>query len=242
MDYIDLKLYVSKLMKNWIIVMLCSIIGMAAAYIYSEFFATPVYASSVKIGVFYSGGGENITANDIETALKLIENCVVVLEDDVMAESIVDTVKQETGEEYTIAQIKSAFSFVRIGESQWLRVTAKTGDPELSALFCNVLAARASDIIVDNVANVQIRNLGEAKVSRSPVSPNTAKNTIVGFLIAFVGICLVIFLLVFFDNTVSSEEMLKEKFDLTVLGVVPHVTSHQKMKNHKPKKKPKLIM
>ena len=242
MDYIDLNIYVSKLMKNWVIIALCSVIGIAMAFIYSEFFATPVYASSVKIGVFNSGGGESVTANDIETALKLMENCLVVLEGDVMAESIVETVKQETGKVYSVAQVKNAFSFSQIGESQWLRVTAKTGDPELSALFCNALAAKVSEVIVDNVANVEIRNLGEAKVSSVPVSPNTAKNVVVGFLVAFVGICLVIFLFVFFDKTVSSEEMLKEKFDLTVLGVVPYVSPRQKTKNNKPKKKPRLIV
>lgn len=244
MDYIDLKLYVSKLMKNWIIIALCSIIGIAVAFIYSEFFATPIYASSVKIGVFNSGSGENVTANDIETSLKLIENCIVVLEDDIMAEAVVETINQQQGEEISIAQVKNAFSFSQIGESQYLRVTAKTGDPALSARLCNALAARVSEVIVDNVANVQIRNLGGAKENNVPVSPNTLKNVIIGFLVAFVGICLVIFLFVFFDKTVSSEEMLKEKFDLTVLGVVPYVIPQQKAKAkaHKAKKKPRLIV
>lgn len=242
MDYIDLKLYISKLFKNWIIVALCSIIGVVTAFIYSEFFATPIYASSVKVGVFNSDWTTDVSVNDIETTLKLIENCLVVLQDDVMAEAVIDVVKEETGKTYSVSQVKSALSYSQIGESQWLIVQARTTDPELSALLCNALIARAPEIIVDHVADIQMKSLGEAKVSKTPVSPNTAKNVIVGFLVAFVGICLVIFLFVFFDKTVSSEEMLKEKFDLSVLGVVPYVSSHPKTKNHRTKKKPRLIV
>ena len=242
MDYIDLKLYISKLMKNWLIIALCSIIGMTAAFIYSEFFATPVYSSSVKVGVFNSDWSTDVSANDIETTLKLIENCLVVLEDDVMAEEIIEVVKQETGKTYSVGQVKSALSYTQIGDSQWLRVQAKTTDPELSALLCNALIARAPEVIVESVANIQMRSLGEAKVNKAPVSPNTPKNVLVGFMVAFVGICLIIFLFVFFDNTVGSEEVLKERYDIAVLGVVPYVNPHQKNKTKSKKKRPRLIV
>ena len=242
MDYIDLKLYISKLLKNWIIIALCSIIGVSVAFIYSKFFATPIYASSVKIGVFNSDWGTSVSVNDIETTMKLIENCIVVLEDDVMAEAIVEVVKEETGKSYSAAQVKAALSYSQMGESQYLRVQAKTTDPELSALLCNALVARAPDVLVDSVANIQIKNLGEAKVNKNPVSPNTTKNVIVGFLVALIGICFIIFLFVFFDNTVSSEEILKEKFDLSVLGVLPYTGTTPKRKGRQHRKKPRLII
>lgn len=242
MDYIDLKLYISKLIKNWLIIALCSIIGMAAAFIYSEFFATPIYSSSVKVGVFNSDWSTDVSANDIETTLKLIENCLVVLEDDVMAEEIIEVVKQETGKTYSVGQVKSALSYSQIGDSQWLRVQARTTDPELSALLCNALIARAPEVIIESVANIQMRSLGEAKVNMTPVSPNTTKNVLVGFMVAFVGICLIIFLFVFFDNTVGNEEVLKEKYDIAILGVVPHINPHVKNKTKRKKKRPKLIV
>ena len=236
MDYIDLKLYVSKLLKNWLIIVLCSIIGITSAYIYSEYFVTPIYSSQVKIGVFNSDWTNDVSVSDIETTLKLIENCVVVLEDDKMAESIVEVVKEETGKQYSAGQIKSALSYTQIGESQWLLVQAKTTDPELSALLCNALIAKAPELIVDSVANIQLKNLGEAKVSRTPISPNTTKNMILGFLVAFVGVCLVIFLFVFFDNTVGNEEILKERYDISILGVIPYTGLSSKPKKIRHKK------
>ncbi len=242
MDYIDLKQYVSKLLKNWVIIALCSIIGMVAAFIYSEFLATPIYSSSVKIGLFNSDWSSDVSVNDIETTLKLIENCIVVLEDDTMAEAVIEVVKEETGKKYSVAQVKSALSYSQIGESQWLKVQAKTTDPELSALLCNALIARAPEIIVNSVANIQMKSLGEAKVNNTPISPNTTKNVIVGFLVAFVGICLVIFMLVFFDNTVSNEDALKERFDISILGVIPYVEYGNKQKKNYRKKKTRLIV
>ena len=223
MDYIDLKLYFSRLLKNWLLVALCSILGMTIAFIYSKFFATPMYSSTVKIGVFNTDWTSNVSVTDIETTSRLITNCIVVIQDDVMAGAVVDVVKETTGKVYSVGQVKSALSVSQIGESQWLQIRALTTDPELSALFCNAFIATARDVIIDNVANVEMKSLGEAKVNYSPVSPNTTKNVITGFAFAFIGICLVIFLLVYFDKTVSSEEILKEKFDVAVLGIVPNI-------------------
>ncbi len=237
MGYIDLKVYLSKLLKNWLVIVLCSVIGMSVAFIYSEFFATPIYASTLKIGVFNSDWTTGVSSNDIETASKLMENCLVVLKDDIMAGEIADVIEAQTGEKYTSSQIKGAVSYSQIEDSQWIQVVARTGNPELSALLCNAVSAKASDIIVESVANVQMRTLGEAKVNYNPISPNTSKNTILGFMVGFVAVCLVIFLITFFDKTINDTEIVKEKYGLAVLGVIPNVAEDGKKNDIKKRKR-----
>lgn len=226
MEYIDLKEYLSKLLKNWLLIALCCVIALTGAFIYSEFFATPMYSSSIKISVSNTDWSQDVSINDIQTTVRLIENCVVVLEDDVMAEEISDVVYDETGERMSVKQIKSAIQYTHIGDSGFLKVSATTSDPELSAILCNAVSARAPELIVETVANVQVRTLGDgAKVNENPVSPNTGKNMLIGVLLALVLSCGGLFLYFYFDNTVDDEEKLTEKFGLSVLGIIPNISN-----------------
>ncbi len=224
MEYIDLKLYFTKLLRNWVVIVLCCIIGVVSAFIYSEFFATPYYSSRIKIGVYNSDWtSEQANSGDIDTSLKLVKNCMVVLKDDIMAESIIEVVESETGEKYSVSQIKRALSYSQVDETQWIEVVARTTDPALSVLLCNAVAAKAPSIITDSVANIQIKNLGVAKQNNVPVSPNTTKNMMLGFVVAFVLVCFVMFVFMVFDNTVSGEDKIKQRYNLSVLGVVPNM-------------------
>ena len=97
-----------------------------------------------------------------------------------------------------------------------------------SAVICNAVIAIAPEMIVQYVANIPVVPVDDAKINYNPISPNTSKNVVMGFLVAFVLICGVIFLIVYFDKTVNDEEKLKEKYDLSILGVVPNVNEISK--------------
>ena len=222
MESIDLKVYFNKLLKNWLIIVLCCVIGASSAFIYSEFIATPMYMSNIKMSVKSSDWESGVSISGIETTLKLVENCLVVLEDDITAELVVDVLEQETGKKYSTGFVKGAVSYSQIGESNFIQVTAKTADPELSALICNAVAAKAPQVIVDSVANIQVDTLDNAKVVYSPYSPNTQKNIAIGGILGVVLVCLVLFLIVLFDNTVSDESKIRERYDISVLGVIPN--------------------
>ncbi len=223
MEYIDLKAYLEKLLKNWLIVVLCCVIGASASFIYSEFFVTRMYQSSVKMSVRESDWSQGITSSGVQISEDMIENCFVVLEEDVMFEKVAKIVNQELETDYSAGQIKSWVSYSRVGESVFFKVNVRTPDPELSAVICNAVIAIAPDMIVQYVANIPVVPVDDAKINYNPVSPNTSKNVVLGFLVALVLICGVIFLIVYFDKTVTDEEKLKERYDISILGVIPNV-------------------
>ena len=222
MEYIDLKDYLKRLLDNWIIILLCCIVGATATFVYSKYVATPIYSSTVKIGIYNSDwSNKNSNMNDIQASLGLIETCGVVLRDDVMADAVSQALKEEAGVDVSSQKIKSSLSISQIDESQWMKVESRTDDPKLSALICNAVAAKAPVIITENVANIEIKSLGQAHVSEKPVSPNVASNVVIGFLVVLVLACFVVFLVEFFDNTIRDDSKLVEKYGLAILGVVP---------------------
>lgn len=221
MEYFDLKVYFSKLLKNWLIIILCCIIGASSMFIYSEFFATPMYGSAVKMSYYDSNQGVSI--NTVDVTYELIENSLVVLKDDVTFEQVAEIVNEEMGTSYTARQIANFVSYSREGETFFVKVKAVTPDAELSAVICNAIIAVAPEIVVDYVANIPLKPLDDAKVNYNPVSPNTSKNVLLGFLVGALLICGIIFLTVYFDKTISDEERFKEKYNLSVLGVIPNI-------------------
>ena len=222
MEYIDLKSYFSKLLKNWVIILLCGIIGASSAFIYSKFIATPMYASSAKMNIYdVTQSGASLTT--VQVTYEMLENSLVVLKDDITFEAVAEIVNGEMGTNYTASQISRYVSYVRVGETFFFTVKVVTPDPELSAVICNAVIAIAPEIVVDYVANIPLLALNDAKVNYTPVSPNTSKNVILGLLIGLVLVCGVFFLIVYFDRTVSDEEKFKEKYNVPILGVIPNM-------------------
>lgn len=222
MEYIDLKSYFNKLLKNWLVILLCGIIGASSAFIYSKFIATPMYSSSAKMNIYdVNQGGASIST--IQVTYEMLENCLVVLKDDITYEAVAEIVNGEMGSNYSASQISRFVSYSRVGETFFFTVSVTTPDPELSAVICNAVIAVAPELIVDYVANIPILALNDAKVNYNPVSPSTPKNVILGLLIGLVLVCGVLFLVVYFDRTVSDEEKFKEKYNIPVLGIIPNV-------------------
>jgi len=234
MEGIDLKSYFKKLLDNWLIILLCCVIGVSGAFVYSAFFATPMYSSKITVSVNNSDWTSGVNINDIQTTLKLVESCVIVLEHDEMAEKVSKKIEDQTGDKFSVASVKGALSFSQKGETNFIDVIARTTDPELSALLCNTVAAEAPELIVRNVAGIQVSVIEEngAKVNENPVSPNTAKNMVLGFIIAFAVSCFAILMIMYFDNTVSDGEIIREKYGISVLGTIPNFETSSKRKHY----------
>ncbi len=227
MENFDIKTYLSKLLKNWVIIVLCGIIGLSGAFIYSEFVATPLYESKAKVSYFDSVSG-SLSTSTLNTTYEMIENSLVVLNDNITFSKVAEIVNEQLGTDYTSAQVGRWVSYAREGDTFFLKIIVRTPDPELSAVICNAVLALAPDLINEYVANIPVIPLDNAHVNYDPVSPNTMKNMVLGLLLALVLVCGVIFLVVFFDNTVSDVEKLRERYDLSVLGTIPNISVYAK--------------
>ena len=227
MESFDLKAYFKRVLDNWLIILLCCIISASGAFAYSAFVATPMYSSKVTISVNNTDWTSGVNINDIQTTLKLVDSCVLVLEHDEMVEKVAAKLEEQTGEDFSAGSLKSAISYSQMGESNFIKVVAKTDNPELSALICNIVAAEAPDMIVRNVAGIGVSIIEEdgAKINPAPVSPNVVKNVALSLVVAVAVSCFVILMIMYFDNTIPDGEAIKEKYGLSILGTVPNFES-----------------
>lgn len=224
MENVDLKAFAAKLLQNWIIIILCCIVGAAATFVYSEYIATPMYSSSVKIHVYNSDWSEKatISQSDISASELLLNTYIYVLRDDYALEKIVDLLQQNGHGTYSSGYIRSVTRFSQIANSQLLQVSAVTESPKLSAVICNGIAAVAPDVIEEIVPKSQIKVIGEAKVNNAQVTPDTRQNVVLGVLISLLIVVGIIFLIFILDNTVSDEKEFQSRYSIPVLGNIPN--------------------
>lgn len=246
MEYIDLRAYLKKLGKNWLILLLCCLIGGVGAFIYSKFMVTPMYASQIQISVYASEWGNNPTSeSSIQAAEKIIQTVKVVLKDDYSIEKIGNKINEFLSDPspsgvvadqqaqaklrqklstLTKGQLRNAISLSSESGTIIMSIKATTTDPAVATFICNAVAAEAPEIVKEFIPSAQLKPIGEASYSASPVSPRISRNVIIGVVGSLAVVCVIFFVILLFDNKISDEESFKNKFkNVNVLGVIPNL-------------------
>lgn len=240
---ISLKKILSAFMK-WIWwILLAAFAGGAAAYAFTIYMIVPQYSSSISLYVYNSASRESmatasdINIGDIYASQSLVNTYIVVLRDDIVFESAAERLLEEYSEEWlarflpvistpqgtTIpaSSLRGMVSMGSINDTEVLRITAQTRNPELSARICMILAESASDVLKRVVKAGSVEIISPAKPASSPSSPNVMNNCIIGFIIGGFLLSAIMVITVLTDNTVKSEEDLKNRFNIPVLGDIP---------------------
>ena len=249
---IDLLELVKVLLNKLWILVICLIIGALLGLGLSKLVLPKEYESNTTMYVMNydpayqvpdSGG---IDQGDLTTSKSLASTYITVLKSDsVMREvgrKLFERLTEETiSEAFTITEegnidtnvIKNSFTMAPVDDTEVIRITARTENPEVSSELCNILAGVAPDFLLSVVKAGSVEIIDEAFPDEKPVSPNVSRNTILGALMGLILSIAVILLLFLMDDTVKEKDKITEKFDRPVLGEI------LKMTEEDPKKKKK---
>ena len=202
------------------VLFICTLLGAAAAVLLSVFMLPKIYTSSVSLYVnngTLAASDNNVNINDLNASTRLVNTYIVILTN----EDILEQAAQRIGESVTASQLRSAISMSSVNQTEVLRITAGTTDPELSATICNTMAELAPEVLQRVVKAGSVETIGVAKPAASPSSPNVRFNTLLGGAIGLVVSAVICLLVSFLDTRIKGEEDLKEVIDLPVLGEIP---------------------
>lgn len=226
-------LYLVNVFKRfWKLLVAGAVVVALVFCLFSKLCITPKYASDVSLYVTNnttSSNTGNIDYNDIYASQKLVDTYTIILGHYSSMEQVVNKLHTKM----SVSQLKSVVSFSSVNETEIIKITAVTSDPELSAEICNIYGDIAPAVLQRVVKAGSVEIIGEARPASSPSSPNILINTIFGF---FVGLALALvaaFIIHFLDNTVQSNEEFKEKVDIPVWASIP---SFNKKSNNKKKR------
>lgn len=210
--------------RVWLII-LAGLIAGAMGFVYSRFFITPQYSSSLMLYVNNSssitGGKFSFNASELTAAQELVDTYTVVL----MSRTTLTRIAEDAGvaDKYTYNDLCSMIKAGSVNDTEVLRVTVTCEDYNEAAKIAESITRCFPDILADIINGCDMTVVDEPIPNSQKVSPYITKYTavamIIGALIAFV----VLVVLALLDGTIHDEDYLLKVYDYPILAKVPNL-------------------
>jgi capsular polysaccharide biosynthesis protein len=211
------------LWRQWWLISLCVLLftGVALGYSFTQ---TPKYEASIKILVGQSqvgaGPDSNLSASDLQGLQILTKTVAEGINTRPVAEGVVEELHLPMKPEDVMGRLRVE----QVPETQFVEVTYEDPSPvraqQIVNAYGDVIAKRISDISTDASA-ITVTVWERATVPSDPVSPEPARNGLMGLALgAILGVTLA-FLLENLRGSWRSAEEVERVSGLPTVGVIP---------------------
>lgn len=187
----ELREYVSILMKNWLLILVAAILGVIAGAGFS-LLATPEYQSKTQLYVSVRSGA-GTTSDMVQGATfssKVVNSYVDVIKTGVVLEPVVE----KLGLEMTAAELATYVTAESPSETSLINITVTNPSPEQAAQIANEVGESFKNVVQTQLepeqevgmSPVNLTTTQPALAPSSPISPNTLMNIILGLLVGLV--------------------------------------------------------
>lgn len=208
-------------------------IGAAVAVVFAlvtAFFITPIYSSTAK---FYVNNTQDqmtsVSQQDLSASKTLAESSIVIVRNSSqLLENVIETSGVECSPEY----LKDNITAGTYSGTEAFYISVNSPDPEKAYKLAKAFYEVIPEAIPDIINKGDVSQMDPPKKPLEPVSPNLALNTVIGGIIGFAFAFLIFFLKEVLDNTIYTEEDLKDKFGYPIVGIIPTIVTEQNQKGN----------
>ena len=234
---IDL-VHVLKTVWRWMwAIVLSGILVAGGAFGYSSFVAEPQYSAQVRMMV---QNGTKTTASDGKTeydwaftaaelaaAQSLVKTYMHIMKGHDTMILVVDRVNSlyQTDLGYTPEDLAQRVTMKAIADTELLEITVTVADPNKAAAIANCIAEVLPRRVEDDLGLKPLRLVDEARVNTNPVSPNKARNTILGFIVGALLAAGVVAAFAIADGSIHDEDFMLKTYHYPILAKVPSLSS-----------------
>ena len=222
----------------WIIIsaLVCGIIG----FVINWYVLKPVYQADSMIVVNTREDQNVVVTNDqINSARQLVSTYEVILKSDTVMDQVLTALVNrgliENGE-LTDAALKNKIMVSPVNSTQVMKVSALDHDPELALAMVDEILTIAPSIIIRTVKAGSVEVVSFPKLNPNPVSPKKLRNLALCLFGGAVAAAAFIIVRDMLDTTIKSDDDIRKKLDLPVLGVIPKIRESDLVEK-KPSKK-----
>ncbi len=224
----SLQALVFVLRKRMIFILAIALAVAVIFAVFTIFFITPTYSSTAKF--YVNNTSDQITSvsqQDLSASKSLAESSIVIVKN---SSQLLQKVIDESGVNCTVKELRSNLEAGTYSGTEAFYISVSSTSPDdafaLAKAFYEIVPAEIPDII--NAGDVS--QMDPPQKSKDPVSPNVALNTFLGGMIGFAIAFLVFFLKEALDNTIYTEEDIRDKFGYPIVGVIPTISTDQPAK------------
>ncbi|CAM4411081.1 YveK family protein [Paenibacillus tarimensis] len=221
LDMKDLLRIIRK--RAWIIGLLIVIAGSAVGF-YSYQYIEPVYEASSKVIVNKTRiveGVEDVTFQDLNAQVQMIGTYKEV----VRTPWLLDDVVQKHPElQTTSSELASKLEVSSPAGTQVMTFKISDTDYSRAANMVNAVTsefvAKMPEVMIDNLT---VLNRANPEATPDPVSPNPELNIVIAVVLALIAGVAIVLIVEYFDDSIQSEEVVRDYLDLPTLAVINHI-------------------
>lgn len=218
MEEINLKELFDYFKNNLLIIFGITISVLTLGFIYFRCIQKPMYNSYTTL-VLATDTSNTSTITSQEITLN--RNLVSTYRSIIKSSRVLSQVISNLNLNMTQSELAGKIQVSSESDTEIIKVSVNTLNPNDSKIIANEIARVFSNEIVKiyNIRNVSI--IDKAEAANSPYNVNIVKQTFLSFLVGLVLAFAVVFIMFYFDDTISSTSIIETKIGLPVLGVVP---------------------
>lgn len=221
---IDVLEMLSAILKKWWLIVLAMLVGAMLVFLYTRFFVTPLYQSSVS---FYVNNGQRsedkISNSDISASQSLVDTYIVILKYGTTLDDVVKDAKLDC----TAAELAEKISCASINDTEVFRVTVTDPSPEIAEKTAHSIEKILPVKVADVIEGSTVRVVRTPNLPDRPSSPNIRRSTILGaFAGALLGCLYAAAQFVLDDRIRNAQQLLKERYSFPVLAAIPDLTQN----------------
>lgn len=214
---IDLRELFFELLIHWKVILLSTIIVGAISFVISFFLITPQYESTSALYVLSKSTSITSLA-DIQMGTNLTNDYIVVVKGRPVLEQVISNLSLEE-ENYESLSQKVALN--NPSDSRILEITVRDPDAKLAKRIADEIAEVSSAFISEKMDQDPPTIIQRGYADGEPVSPNIAKNIVLGALVgAFLAIAVVVITYLLNDTIMSADDV-ERKLGMNLLGTLP---------------------
>ena len=179
----------------WIVAV--SLVSTIVAWVYSTYFVTQIYSTSVSLCVFPKESDNSSRRTTGVTTGELAADASIANPYQVLITSkpVMEAVSKDLGGDITPSTIRSMITAEVQNGTQIINVTIRGADPQLITDVGNSLADVAPGVLNELAHGGEMVAIDHATMPKKLSSPNTFFNTILGFVLGLLLSCSVVTLI-----------------------------------------------
>lgn len=226
MEEINLKDLLNYFFNKISLITLITVFVGILGCLYAIFIQIPLYNSYTTLvlaRVNEDNNNQNLS-NDISINSKLVGNYREIIKSNRIMQDVINDLKLS----YTVEELKKNVTVTNVADTELIKISVNTNDPDLSSNIANKIASQFSQEIAEIYEIQNITVIDKATPALTPYNINILKQ--VGLYIAagLVLALITVFIMYYFDNKIKNVEEIEEKIGLPILGSVPYSSNSTK--------------
>lgn len=215
MEEINLKDLFNYFLNKKLIIIIMTIVLTVVGFVYGYYIKTPLYKADTSIILVTEGNESKLTNSDIQLNQSLVSTYSEIIK----SRKILNQVIKDLDLSYTYEELNKNVTVTSTNDTSIITINVTDSNKNNSYKIANKIAEVFVKVIPEyfDISNVNV--LDKAIKSNNPYNINYIKDIVIFMLIGLILSCGYIFILFYFDRSITSIEQI-EHIGMPILGKV----------------------